>query len=226
MADNKSVASILQELALYMELNGENPFKFRAFDQASRTIERIPESVERLVEEDRLTDIKGIGKGISEIIREVVQTGKSTQLEELKSAFPESLRDLLAIPGMGPKKVRSVWKTLGITTLGELEYACKENRLVTLEGFGAKSQEKILKGIEFRKQYASQYLYSEALEIATEILWSLEKSALFRHIDLAGSLRRGKNAFKDADILLTPLPGADSVEIKEALLQLADSQES
>ncbi len=209
-----------------MELNGENPFKFRAFDQASRTIERIPESVEKLVEEDRLTDIRGIGKGISEIIREVVQTGNSIQLEELKSALPESLRDLLAIPGMGPKKVRSVWKTLGITTLGELEYACKENRLVTLEGFGAKSQEKILKGIEFRKQYASQYLYSEALEIVTEMLRSLEKSALFRHIDLAGSLRRGKNAFKDADILVTHRPGADSEEIKETLLQLADSQES
>ena len=208
-----------------MELGGENPFKFRAFDQASRNVERMSENVETLVNEDRLTDVKGIGKGIGEIIREVVRTGSSSQLEELKSEFPDGLRDLLTIPGMGPKKVRSVWKTLGVATLGELEYACKENRLVSLEGFGSKSQEKILKGIEFKKQYASQYLYSETLEIVAGILETLDDSAFFRHIEIAGSLRRGKNVFKDADILVVPLPEADPDRIKQTLLQLADSQE-
>jgi DNA polymerase (family 10) len=222
--DNRDIASILREIALYQELGGENPFKFRAFDQASRNIERLSENIETVAREDRLGEIRGIGKSIGEIIKEVIQTGSSSLLGELKSSFPDGLRDLLAIPGLGPKKVRSVWKNLGVTTLGELEYACKENRLITLEGFGFKSQEKILKGIEFMKQYSSQYLYSEALDIATAVVDTLRDSALFRHIEIAGSLRRGKNTFKDIDILLVPLAESDPVRVKQTLMGLADSQ--
>ena len=141
--------------------------------------------------------IKGIGKGVEEIVLEYIERGHSDTLASLKAEFPKDLPELLTIPGMGPKKVKAVWEKLGVSTIGELEYACNENRLVTLEGFGVKSQEKILNGIEFKKQYRDRHLISEALRAAKGVISSLERSNLFTKVTVAGSLRRGKTIFKD-----------------------------
>jgi DNA polymerase (family 10) len=220
---NQRVAEILREIALYRELGGENPFKFRAYEQAARTVEQLEEEVSVLVAEDRLRGIRGIGRSTGEVIEEIVSNGRSTLLDRLRSSFPESLMQLLSIPGMGPKKVRAVWQNLGVTSLGELEYACQENRLVSLEGFGAKSQEKILQGIGFLKRFSGRHLISEALDVAHEIVDLLTATSRFETIEIAGSLRRGKSILKDVDILLVAGPGTSPQEIRKDLVALADT---
>ena len=110
--NNKEIASILKNIAVYKELSGENPFKSRAFEQAARTVETYPEEIAYLAKQGKLREIKGIGKGVEEAIINYVDSGHSTMLEALKSSFPGSIQELLTIPGMGPKKVKAVWDKL------------------------------------------------------------------------------------------------------------------
>lgn len=220
---NKEIAEVLSQIAVYLDLSGENPFKALAFEKAGRIVERHPESMEELVREDRLSGIKGIGSSIAEVIKELVRIGRSSLLESLKSGFPPGLEELLSLPGLGPKRVRQLWQKLGVASLGELEYACRENRLLALDGFGVKLQEKILKAIAFKKQFRDMHLYAEAEAIADEVLAELEKTGLFRKLYKAGSLRRGKRILKDIDILTIPKPKTAAAKVREALIGLADN---
>ncbi len=222
---NKSVATVLREIALFKDLNGENPFKVRAFENAARTIERLDRSVDELVKSGELFLVKGIGKQIGSTVREIVETGKAGELDELKKKFPPEITELLSIPGMGPKKVKAVWEKLGISNIGELEYACLENRLVSLEGFGRKSQDKILSAINFIKHNSAKRLFSEALTIAERIVESLRGSGIIDKVTVAGSLRRGKTTFKDIDILVVPGKAARIEEVKALLLGFADPED-
>jgi DNA polymerase (family 10) len=220
---NRELGAHLKQIAVYQELAGENPFKSRAFERAARIVEQHPESFTTLVAEDRMSGIKGIGKGIGDVLRELVTTGKSTVLEQLKAGFPAGLEELLTLGGLGPKRVRLLWQKLDISSIGELEYACRENRLLALEGFGEKSQSRILKAIAFKKQFQQMHLYAEAEAIASDLVERLERSKLFSAIHVAGSLRRGGRILKDADILLIPLPKADPQQVRSSLTELADS---
>ncbi len=220
--NNKEIASLLKNIAVYKELSGDNPFKVRAFDYSSRVVESYPDDIAGIARKGKLTEIKGIGKSVEEVILEYLDKGNSSLLETLQSAFPKDILELLTIPGMGPKKVKAVWEKLDISTTGELEYACKENRLISLEGFGTKSQEKILKGIEFKKQYRDRHLISEVLGIAKTVVTTLQTSGIFLRVTIAGSLRRGKTIFKDIDIVLVPDKDAETDTINKTLLNLAD----
>jgi DNA polymerase (family 10) len=215
---NKAIAAVLREVALYKELKGENPFKVRAFEGAAHSVETHPEEVALLAKEGTLETIKGVGKGVAEVIREYIEVGHSSQLEQLRSSFPQSIAELFRVPGMGPKKIKAVWESLGVSSIGELEYACMENRLISLEGFGEKSQEKILKAIAFIKLHQDRRLYSEALEVAEDILDTLRE----HEPSIAGSLRRGKNTFKDIDILVVSDETGDAEKLRSELLSLAD----
>jgi DNA polymerase (family 10) len=220
--NNKEIAAVLHRIAVYQELAGENPFKALAFDRASRVVERFTESIEKLAQEDRLDGIKGIGKGIAEVLRELAHKGASALLESLKSSFPPGLEELLTLGGLGPKRVRLLWQKLGVASIGELEYACRENRLLALDGFGEKSQQKILDAIAFKKQYQDLYRYHEARAIAEELAGAIEAGGLFARVDIAGSLRRGKRVLKDADILCVPREGADPQAVRQELTAQAD----
>lgn len=220
--DNREIADTLRGIAVFSELSGENPFKARAFENGARSVEKHPESVAELCAAARLAEIKGVGKGIAEVIEDLVANGRSRLLDSLTAAFPAGITDLLSLSGMGPKRVRAVYDSLGVSTLGELEYACRENRLVSLPGFGEKMQANILKAIEFRKTTQASRLYSEALAIGEELVGLARASALFASVEIAGSLRRGKAVFKDIDILLIPEVKTDPAMIQERLLSFAD----
>ncbi|MBN1835166.1 MAG: DNA polymerase/3'-5' exonuclease PolX [Spirochaetales bacterium] len=222
--NNKEIAAVLHRIAVYQELAGENPFKSLAFDKAGRIVERHPDSFEKLAAEDRLGGIKGIGKGIAEVLRDLAANGRSALLEELKSSFPPGLEELLTLGGLGPKRVRILWQKLGVTSVGELEYACKENRLVALEGFGEKSQQNILRAIAFKKQYQDLYRYHEARAIAEALVEEVLAGGLFASVEIAGSLRRGKRILKDADILCVARDGADPEAARRSLTELADEE--
>ncbi|MBM7582164.1 DNA polymerase (family 10) [Caldicoprobacter guelmensis] len=201
--DKKTVADILNEIGLLLELKGENPFKSRAYYNAARIIEVLDEDLEAMVKEGRLKDVKGIGEALEKKITELVTTGKLKYYEELKQSVPLGLVEMLKIPGLGPKKIKTLYDKLGITTIGELEYACIENRLLSLPGFGEKTQKKVLEGIQFIKQFSGHHLYFEAYEEAVRLKEYLESTGLVIRCEIAGSIRRKKEIVKDIDILAT-----------------------
>lgn len=204
--DKKEIAQVLSEIGTMLELLGESPFKSRAYYNGARTVELLTEDIKRLVQEDRLKDVKGIGKALDEKIKELVNTGRLEYYDRIKERVPEGLLELLRIPGLGPKKVRVLHRELGIATLGELEYSCIENRLIELPGFGERTQKKVLEGIQYLKRNRGRYLYPEALDKALRLVDGMKESSLVSRISIAGSLRRKVETVKDIDILVS---GAD-----------------
>ena len=200
--DKKEVAEILEEIALMLELKGENTFKIRAYQNGARSIENLEESLEVLVKNKELNKVPGIGKGLSENVTELINTGEMTYYRELKEEFPETLFDLFKVPGLGPKKIKVLYEKLEIETLGELEYACLENRLTDLKGFGKTTQEKILQGIENLKKYRGKYLVSTGVMVLEELREYFQKEEKVLRFSEAGSLRRRKEVIKDVDILV------------------------
>jgi len=201
--DKKTVINILNEIGLLLELKGENPFKIRAYYNAARAIETLDEDIEILVKNNKLKEVKGIGEAINKKITELITTGRLEYYENLKASIPEDLVEMLKIPGLGPKKIKTLWDKLDIKTVGELEYACLENRLVELPGFGEKTQKKILEGIKFVKRFSNQHLFSEAYSEANLLKQYLLKTGLVIRCEIAGSIRRKKEIVKDIDILAT-----------------------
>ena len=199
--NKQQVAQMLHEIALLLELKGDNPFKIRAYSNGARTIELLQEDLETLVKEQRLKDVKGIGSALVDKISEMVMTGRSLFYVELKASIPEGLMDILRVPGLGPKKIQILYEKLGISNLRELEYAVKENRLIDLPGFGAKTQVKIALGIDYLKSFQGQYYYAEVLPHAYELLAVLKKHPGVVQAALAGSLRRAKEVVKDIDLV-------------------------
>ena len=201
MIDARTVSAVLSDIATLLELKGDNPFKIRAYENAARIVDGLGDELTSLVEKGQLTEQKGIGSALSEKISELVLIGRLNYYDELRKEFPPTIFDLLQIPGLGPKKVRLLYQKLGIRSLGELEYACNENRLISLDGFGEKSQAKVIEGIRLLKKHQGQFLCSDALEAAQEILALLESLPSIQRISLAGSLRRRKETVKDIDIV-------------------------
>lgn len=202
MIDKNIIIQALQEYAVLMEIKGENPFKIRAYENAGRILSGISDDIEILIEQDRLISIKGIGKGIADFIKEYITTGQSSDLNKLKKEIPVGILDMLRIPGMGPKKVKTILDKLHITTIGELEYACLENRLLDLEGFGEKTQVKIFQGIQLLKKYSDYHLLSRLLTEAEEIQITLSKVEGIKQIALVGSLRRRREIIRNINIIV------------------------
>jgi len=224
--DKKQVVEILDEIGTLLEIMGENPFKSRAYSGASRALLAMPGELDDIIKETGLKGVKGIGEGIRERILELHATGRLAYYDELKASVPAGLMDMLRIPGLGPKKAKALYDNLGVKSIGELEYACHENRLVGLPGFGEKTQGNILQGIAFVKKHAELYLYSFAEAEAAKILGPIQKSKSVIRASIAGSIRRRKEITKDIDIvaatddpaavmeLFTTLPDVEHVVAK------------
>ncbi len=215
-ADKEKVIQILEEIGTLLELKNENPFKVRAYHNAARVLEGQPEDLQTLIETGRLEKLKGIGAGISERIHELVEKGTSEYYTDLRKSLPEGLLEMLHIQGLGPKRVKILYDKLKIKSVGELEKACRENRLLDLEGFGAKTEENILQGIQHLKKSAGHFLISFALKEATQLLNYLKKDKGIQKIEIAGSIRRHKEVIKDADILVT---AKDPAKVHEAFVK-------
>jgi DNA polymerase (family 10) len=197
----KDVIKILEEIAVMLELKGDNPFKSRAYTTGARSLEQFTGDLHETVDEGTLSQIKGIGDALSKKITELVTTGKLVYYEQLRESIPPGLLDMLRIPGLGPKKIRMLHDKLAIETVGELEYACRENRLIELPGFGKKTQDGIMTGIEHLKIYSERHLYGSIIDTAEQLLTGLEKCSFLHASSLAGSIRRCRETVKDIDIL-------------------------
>ncbi len=197
----ETVIKILDEIAVLLEISGENPFKSRAYQNAARNLEKLDTDFINLVKEKKLSEVKGIGEAINKKIGELVETGRLAYYELLRSSIPPGHLEMLKIAGLGPKKIHALYEQLGIKTIGELEYVCHENRLVELQGFGKKTQDNILAGIEKLKLYRERRLYAEVATDARALLSMLIDNKDVSRVSLAGSLRRSAETVKDIDIV-------------------------
>ncbi len=210
--DKESVAGILVDIGTLLELKGENPFKTRAYVNAARTLESLAEPLDTIVAENRLAEIKGIGDALQQKITELVTTGKLKYYDELKASVPPGLVDMLGIPGVGPKKVKALHDKLGIASIEQLEAACKAGTVATLDGFGEKTQSKILEGIQFKRTYASRHHLDTALSVAEPVLESLRAHPDVIRCSTAGSLRRWRETIGDVDFLVSSKKPTEIIE--------------
>ncbi len=204
----REIGQVLDHIALLVELNGESSFKARSYKNAARALSGLTEDVANVVAGDRLEEIKGVGKGLSAKIAELATTGRLQYYDELQASVPEGLLALAQLPGLGTKRVLVVREKLGVTNVGELEYACRENRLAALAGFGAKTQANVLKAIEFRRAGADRHLYHRASAAAEALLGLVASQAGVLRADVTGGLRRHDETVAAVDILASTQPDA------------------
>jgi DNA polymerase (family X) len=221
--DNSEIAAIFEEIADILEIQGDNPFRVRSYRNAARTLESISERLERMVAEERdLLSIPGIGEGIGKKIVEIVLTGDCNEHRRLLQQIPQSLLELLKIPGMGPKKVGLVYRQLGIETMDQLSQAAAEKRLRDLPGMGQKTEEKILKGIEDLKKTEGRSLLSTISATAEAFSAWLRQCPQVVQLEFAGSFRRRRETIGDLDILVT---GPASAPIMERFIAFPGTTE-
>ncbi|MCX6135937.1 MAG: DNA polymerase/3'-5' exonuclease PolX [Ignavibacteriales bacterium] len=199
--DKKQVADILSEIGTLLEVKGENPFKCRAYHAGARIVTSLTQDLSVLVTSGEIRNIKGIGDALSEKITELVTTGKLEYYEKLKSSVPPGVLQMLSIGGIGPAKVRVLSTTLKIATLDELEKACKEGKIRSVEGFGKKTEENILAGLSALKTYSARHLISSAEPVAKTMAAFVAKLKGVSRVEIAGSLRRRAETIGDIDIL-------------------------
>ena len=209
--DKEQVAEILAEIGTLLELRGENPFKTRAYVNAARTIESLGEPLSKIVAENRLGEIKGIGEALTKKITELVTTGELKYYDELKASIPPGLIEMLGIPGLGPKKIQALNQKLAVDSVEKLEAACQAGKVAKLDGFGEKTQSNLLEGIERRRTYASKHLLSEALRAAEPLLDGLRGHPDVIRCSAAGSLRRVKEVIGDIDLLASSKKPAEVI---------------
>jgi DNA polymerase (family 10) len=210
--DKEQVAEILMSIGTLLELKGENPFKTRAYANAARAMETLDEPLAKVVAENRLGEIKGIGDALQKKITELVTTGKLAYYDELKASVPAGLVAMLEIPGLGPKKIKALNDELGIESVEQLEQACQEDKIAGLKGFGEKTQANILDGINRRRSYASKHLLADALRVAEPLLDDLRQHPGVIRCSAAGSLRRHKEIIGDVDLLVSSKQPASVIE--------------
>ena len=218
-ADKWTVARVLDEIAQYVALSDPNRFKSRAFERAARAVESLEEDLAALVANGDLLSTPGIGKAVGAIIKELVETGQSRYLDELRKQYPPGIFDLLRVPGFGLTKIGLVHEKLGIGSLDELEAAAREGRLAKLRGFGPKTQTKIIEGIEKARRRESQFLLPIGLEVGERMRERLAKIKAVEDAEITGSVRRRLEVIRNVNIAIST---RNPEKVIEQLQQIVD----
>ncbi|MBT6851830.1 MAG: DNA polymerase/3'-5' exonuclease PolX [Opitutae bacterium] len=200
--DKKDIVEVLERIGTMMEIKGENPFKVRAYFSGARTLQTMEEDLGTVIGEERLGDVPGIGKALTEKIETLFATGELEFYDNLLASVPPGLLDLLDIPGLGGKKIKALYEQLDVDSIESLTQVCNEGKVAELKGFGEKTQEKILSGIKNREIYAARHLWWKARKVADRILPGLEDLPQVERVEAAGSLRRGMETVGDLDFLV------------------------
>jgi len=223
MPDKKSSVNLLNSIADIMEFKSENPFKIGAFRNGAIVISRLEGDFQNIIEEKKLNEIKGIGKGLQAVIYEYFEKGESELLNSLKKEIPEGIEELLKIRGLGAKKIKQLYDKLEITNIGELEQACKENRIMLLKGFGETTQKKILEEINKLKIYSKFVRLNVGNKLAEEILNKLRNLNSVQKVELSGELRRGAEVVSAIDFVANIRDEAEFfIELKEVFSYKTD----
>ena len=203
------LAEVLDEIALLLELKGENTFKIRAYRNGSEIVQSFDGDIVQRARENDLKGIKGIGEALQQKLHELASSGLLAFHQNLRNEFPEGLFELLELQGLGPRKVRALYEELSVSSLGGLKRACQSGQVSELPGFGKKSEEKILGAIEAHERFSGYYLLAEVAPDAERILGILRQHPDVSRAEIAGSYRRGSETVHDLDFLVaTPEPAA------------------
>ncbi|MGZ4777890.1 MAG: PHP domain-containing protein [Thermoanaerobaculia bacterium] len=200
--DKWTVARALDDIAAYLELSETNPFKSRAFERAARKIETLEDDIAGLVASGRLYETQGIGKAIGPIIEDLVHTGTSRYLEELRQKYPEGIFELMRVRGLSVSTIGQNYSELGIASIDELEAAGRAGKLAKLKGFGAKTQQKILEGIGFARTATTQFLLPVGLEIGERLREQLAQIKGIVDAEVSGSVRRRLEVVRNVNITI------------------------
>ncbi len=199
--NNADIADILKQFADLSELHGGNPFKIKSYAIAAFRIDKMQEILDgKTVAE--LEKMEGIGKSVASKVFEITTTGKIQELENLINDTPPGVLELFKVKGIGPKKIAYIWQELGIESVGELLYACKENRLAQAKGFGAKTQDSIKKNIEFIFANANRFHYSNIDRTANQLLEVLRKTPGIITAEPCGALRRKMEVLDEMELVI------------------------
>ncbi len=222
--ENKTIARQIKTFAQLLELHGENAFRTRAVANAAFTIDKLPFKISEKSTAE-IESIKGIGKSIAAKIEELKDKGSIEELNILLEKTPPGIVEMLSLKGLGPKKIQTIWKDLNIENLGELYYACNENRLIEAKGFGLKTQQEVIKLIEFRMASSGKFLYAQAEPIAHNLfknisVW-LNKFDGLPLLGLAGEFRRTNEIIEELVFII----GAENPENIESLINEIFNQE-
>ena len=212
---NAEVGEVFNEYAGLLEIEGANEFRVRAYRTAARNIADFPRSISDMVQQkENLSGLPGLGKDLAGKVAEIVNTGKLTQLEELKKKLPVELIAISKLAGLGPKKTGIIYQKLGITSIEGLEEAASAKRIRDLPGFGAKTEQKILEEIGRKAKSGGEkrYKLSVAMELAQPLMEYLKNTKGVKKVEAAGSYRRKKETIGDLDILVTHKKGAQVME--------------
>ena len=201
MITARTAADFVEEYATLLELSGASPFRVRAYANAIRALETLTSPLDEILAAGTLTEVKGIGDSVAELVAELADTGTAQAYEKLRAATPRGLLDILRVPGLGPRKIVAIRKALGIETLDALEQACRTGQLAALKGFGAKTQATILKGVEFIRAHEGHCRADTAHQSAQSLLAALRSHA--QRLAVAGELRRARETVQQLDFVLS-----------------------
>jgi len=201
--DNIEIANILNQIADILELKGGNKFKIGAYRHAAQIIEAMPKDINEIYKKDELEKIPGVGKSIADHIRELIETGKCKKFEKIKKYVPKSVVDLINIQGLGPKKVKFLYKKFNVKSIADLEKLVKSHRLLRFKGWGKKSEQNILKGIKLYHKFSKRFLLGRIYFLAQGILKKLKAHRDVDKAEVCGSIRRMKETIGDLDFLVT-----------------------
>lgn len=202
--DNREIADIFDELADLLEFKNENPFRVRAYRNGARAIRDLDESVATILSDSErdLADLPGIGKTLAEKSSQLLATGTLDQLESLRKEVPVSVLQMVRVPGLGAKKAAALHRELGIENLQQLREACESQQVRKLKGFGAKTEQVILEGMEIAESASQRMRWADADAIVQALIAHLQQNDSVQRIEAAGSYRRGKETVGDLDLLV------------------------
>jgi len=221
---NDLVARILYEIAELLALDGV-AFKPQAYRRAAQVIETLGEPIEVLVASGAHRDLPGVGDAIAKKIAEIVETGRLEYHEKLKAKLPIDLFAMTQVDGVGPKTAKLLYDELGVRDLADLERAAREGKIRDVKGLGAKTEEKILRGLGETRQVEGRILLGRASGLADDLIDRLMKTGLFARIEAAGSLRRGRETIGDLDLLAVTEKPEEAPQAADAFVGLADVEE-
>jgi DNA polymerase (family 10) len=201
--ENPEIAVTLSRVGTLLEIQGANPFRVRAYENAARTVAEHPVPLHAMIAEGAdLQQLPGIGKDMAGYITELVTTGRLTLLDQLTRQVPATLIDLVRLPGVGPKRARALWQELKVETLEQLEQAARAGRVETLARFGRKTQARILEAIAARRTEKPRFRLAEADQFVVPLVDHLRRHPSVSRVDVAGSYRRRQETVGDIDLLV------------------------
>lgn len=228
MLDKLDIARSLREIGAYLQIKGENPFKVRAYENGAEALEGLEDDLGKLVKQEHLTRVSGIGAALAAQIAELYTTGQSALLEKLRGEFPPGIIELANVPGMSLKRIQALHKALGVESVEDLKKACLTGKVRGVKGFGAKTEESILQGIYKYETRDERVLLVDARELAEPLLAHAEGGPGVQRADLAGSIRRWQETVRNIDLVaatrdasafldyMERFPRAASVEARES----------